>query len=197
MPPAWSTMRIRSTPALRSWAPARTPAIPPPTITTSTSSVDRGPLGDGRERVLAVPGEVLVARQVPDVGAAGDQPLVALGQVLGVDGLGVETWTLVSDYPSPPETSSGRSVRTILPIALRGSCVDHDEALGHLVLGEVRLAVRRGRRPRRVASASTTATTRSPRRSSGMPSTAHGGDARAPRAAPARPRPGRRWRRRG
>src|SRR5688500_8168873 len=39
MPPAWSTIRIRSTPALRSCAPARTPAIPPPTITTSTSSV--------------------------------------------------------------------------------------------------------------------------------------------------------------
>ena len=38
MPPAWSMMRIRSIPALRRFAPARTPAIPPPTITTSTSS---------------------------------------------------------------------------------------------------------------------------------------------------------------
>jgi hypothetical protein len=33
---------------------------------------------------------VLVARQVPDVGAARHQPLVALGQVPGVHGFGVE-----------------------------------------------------------------------------------------------------------
>ena len=50
---------------------------------------DRVALDDRRERVVAVAGEVLVGPQVADVGAAGDQPLVALGQVLGADGLGV------------------------------------------------------------------------------------------------------------
>jgi hypothetical protein len=39
--------------------------------------------GDGGERVVAVAGEVLVARQVPDLGPAGHEALVALGQVLG------------------------------------------------------------------------------------------------------------------
>jgi hypothetical protein len=42
------------------------------------------------ERVVPEPSEVLVAGQVPDVGAAGDQPLVPLGQVLLADGIWVE-----------------------------------------------------------------------------------------------------------
>ena len=46
-------------------------------------------LGRRREGVVAVLGEVLVVTQVADVRPAGDQPLVALGQVLGPDGLGV------------------------------------------------------------------------------------------------------------
>ena len=50
---------------------------------------DRLALGDRGERVVAVVGEVLVGPQVPDLGAAGDQPLVALGEVLGADGLGI------------------------------------------------------------------------------------------------------------
>ena len=50
---------------------------------------DRVALDDRGERVVAVAGEVLVGPQVADVGAAGDQPLVALGEVLGADGLGV------------------------------------------------------------------------------------------------------------
>ena len=50
---------------------------------------DRVALDDRCERVVAVAGEVLVGLQVADVGAAGDQPLVALGEVLGADGLGV------------------------------------------------------------------------------------------------------------
>jgi hypothetical protein len=48
------------------------------------SGSDRG------ERVVAEPGEVLVPGQVADVGSAGDEPLVPLGQVLGVHGVGVE-----------------------------------------------------------------------------------------------------------
>ena len=65
-------------------------------MTTSTSSVDRVALDVRGERVVAVPGEVRVVSQVADVGAALDQPLVAFGEVLGVDGLGVErrTWTV-------------------------------------------------------------------------------------------------------
>ena len=51
---------------------------------------DRLALGVRGEGVVAVAGEVLVAGQIADVGAAGDQPLVALGQVLGVHGFGVE-----------------------------------------------------------------------------------------------------------
>ncbi len=50
---------------------------------------DRVALDDRRERVVTVAGEVLVGPQVADVGPAGDQPLVALGEVLGADGLGV------------------------------------------------------------------------------------------------------------
>ena len=50
---------------------------------------DRVALDERGERVVAVAGEVLVGPQVADLGAAGDQPLVALGQVLGADGLGV------------------------------------------------------------------------------------------------------------
>src|SRR5918993_3283935 len=55
MPPAWSTIRIRSTPALRRLAPATTPAMPPPTMTTSTSSTRgsrsiRGVNGSARKR---------------------------------------------------------------------------------------------------------------------------------------------------
>ena len=49
----------------------------------------RRPVDDGRERVVAIAGEVLVVAEVPDVGPAGHQPAVALGQVLGPHGLGV------------------------------------------------------------------------------------------------------------
>ena len=51
--------------------------------------VDRVAVASWRERVVAVPGEVGVVLQVTDLGPAFDQPVVAFGQVLGVDGLGV------------------------------------------------------------------------------------------------------------
>ena len=89
MPPAWSMMRIRSTPALRSWAPAEDPGDPPAHDDDVDLVGDRVALGDRGERVVTVAGEVLVGLQVADVGAVGDQPLVALGEVLGADGLGV------------------------------------------------------------------------------------------------------------
>ncbi len=50
---------------------------------------NRVALDDRCEGVVTVAGEVLVGLQVADVGAAGDQPLVALGEVLGADGFGV------------------------------------------------------------------------------------------------------------
>ena len=45
--------------------------------------------GHRGEGVVAVLGEVLVVTQVANVGPARDQALVALGEVLGPDGLGV------------------------------------------------------------------------------------------------------------
>ena len=50
---------------------------------------DRVALDKRRERIVAVAGEMLVGPQVADVGAAGDQPLVSLGEIFGADGLGV------------------------------------------------------------------------------------------------------------
>ena len=47
-------------------------------------------MGEGRERVLPVLGEDVVAGQVPDGRSAFDQALVALFEILGVDGIGVE-----------------------------------------------------------------------------------------------------------
>ncbi len=76
-------------PAWRRWAPVVTPAMPA-AEDDDVDLVDDGiTLGGRREGVVAVLGEVLVVAQVADVGPAGDQPLVALGQVLGPDGLGV------------------------------------------------------------------------------------------------------------
>ena len=59
-------------------------------MTTSTSSATGFALDVRRERVVAVAGEVLVGPQVADVGTTGDQPLVALGEVLGADRLRIE-----------------------------------------------------------------------------------------------------------
>ncbi len=53
--------------------------------------VDRVAVGPWCERVVAVPREVGVVLQVTDLGPAFDQPAVAFGQVLGADGLLVET----------------------------------------------------------------------------------------------------------
>ena len=51
---------------------------------------DRPPLDERCKRVFPVVPEALVVVQVPDVGPALDQPFVPLGQVFGVDGLGIE-----------------------------------------------------------------------------------------------------------
>jgi hypothetical protein len=80
-PPAWSTIRIRSSPAWRSARRRADRRCPPPTITTSTSSVTGSPIGDGVNGIGEVPGEPLVVRPVDDVGPARHQALVALGQV--------------------------------------------------------------------------------------------------------------------
>ena len=62
----------------------------PPADDHGIDLVDRGvPLDQRCERVLTVPGEVLIGLEVADAGAVGNQSLVALGQVLGADGLGV------------------------------------------------------------------------------------------------------------
>ncbi len=50
---------------------------------------DRVALDERCEWVVTVAGEMIVGLQVADAGAAGDQPFVALGEVLGSDGLGV------------------------------------------------------------------------------------------------------------
>ena len=89
MPPAWSMMRIRSTPALRRLGAGQDPGDPPAHDHHVDLVGDRVALDERRERVVAVAGEVLVGPQVADVGPAGDQPLVPLGEVLGPDGLGV------------------------------------------------------------------------------------------------------------
>ena len=102
MPPAWSTMRIRSMPGLAQLGAGEQPGDPAADDHDVDVVGDRVALGARRERVVAVAGEVLVARQVADVGAAGDEPLVALGQVLGVDGLGVVARRLRHLPPSVP-----------------------------------------------------------------------------------------------
>ena len=69
---------------------------------------DRVALDERRERVVTVAGEVLVGPQVADVGAAGDQPLVAFGEVLGTDGFGVVAARLRWLPPSiPPRSDEG------------------------------------------------------------------------------------------
>ncbi len=55
----------------------------------------------GREGVLAERGEGLVARQIANVSAPGDQALVALGPVLGVDDLGIEVLVLAVSHHQP------------------------------------------------------------------------------------------------
>jgi hypothetical protein len=55
----------------------------------------RVPVGHRGERIVPEPGEVLVARQVADGGPAGDQAPVPLGEVLGVDDVGVVPRRLV------------------------------------------------------------------------------------------------------
>jgi hypothetical protein len=53
--------------------------------------VDRVAFGPRRERVVAISREVGVVLKVTDLRPAFDQPAIALGQVLGADGLLVET----------------------------------------------------------------------------------------------------------
>ena len=104
MPPAWSTMRIRSMPALRSWAPATHAGDPAADDHDVDIVGDRVPLGvtgvKGSSRYRAKCSSRL---EVPDVGAAGHEPLVALGQVLRLDGLGVvpRDGLVVMDASSP------------------------------------------------------------------------------------------------
>ena len=89
MPPAWSMMRMRLDAGLAQVG-AGGHAGDAAAEDDDVDLVDDGiTLGGRREGVVAVLGEVLVVAQVADVRPAGDQPLVALGQVLGPDGLGV------------------------------------------------------------------------------------------------------------
>ncbi len=58
---------------------------------------DRVALDDRCERIVTVGGEMFVGSQVTDVGPVGDEPLVALGQVLGADGF----WVVVHRWIVP------------------------------------------------------------------------------------------------
>jgi len=69
---------------------------------------DRVALDERCERVVTVAGEVLVGPQVADVGAAGDEPLVALGEVLGADGLGVVAGSSAGSRRRSPSQRRGR-----------------------------------------------------------------------------------------
>ena len=64
--------------------------MPPPTITTSGSSVTGSRSAYGGEGVGPVPGDVLVVGQIADGRAAGNEALVALREVLGMHDFGVE-----------------------------------------------------------------------------------------------------------
>jgi hypothetical protein len=89
IPPAWSTMRIRSI-GLAEVGPGEHSGDPTADDHDVDLVVDRPAFDPRGEGVVAVRREVGVYLQVADVGPALDQPPVALGQVLGADGLLVE-----------------------------------------------------------------------------------------------------------